>query len=382
MAANETTRRILDLARSDRSGASAAIAELGAIEQVDLVCATPLSRRAEIIGLLPEPEKVIPLLPEAELCFTVKSIGIFDSTWLLDHATPEQVVAAVDLDIWRGATADRAALDAWLDALSACEDEAFARSVRALDPEVVVLYLKHRIHCVQKPDDDDGWQPPAGGQTVEGQFYFTALSENDDLAPVAKMLSTLFVSDYWTYFRMMHGVIHELDSDNEEWALRWRTGRLEDLGFPTWERAMRIYAFIKPDKRAEISDDVDPLDIAEWQLPVYVRDLPAARDHQNLLFRALAALDPQRRRAALFAFIALANKVAVADRMELSDPDTTPRAIDKAARFASLGLAHIAEANDRAPEDVVQHVTLERLFGVGANLEPEDATPKPRPPGH
>ena len=41
--------------------------------------------------------------------------------------------------------------------------------------------------------------------------------------------------------------------------------------------------------------------------------------------------------------MALANKIAVADRLPLSDAESTPRAIAKAARFASAGLAYLAE---------------------------------------
>jgi hypothetical protein len=240
----------------------------------------------------------------------------------------------------------------------------------------VVLFLKHRIQCFQKPDDDEGWQPPEGGQTVEGQFYFVAVREGDDLEPVSKMLRALFVADYWVYFRMMQGIIHELDIVNEEWALRWRTGRLEDLGFPPWDRAMEIYHFIRRDDRTTISDEATSLDVGEWHLPVWIPSLPASADHQHLLFRTLAQLDESERRSALYAFISLANKIAVADRMELSDAESTPIAIDKAADFASVGLEFISSELGLDATDVLRRVPLQRLFSVGANLEPERAYPR------
>ncbi len=371
-----STQRILDLAIKEQAAATQAIQGMTLDDQVALVCDTPLSRRAAILGLLPIPEAVIPLIPEAEFCFTAKAIGIEDAAWVLEYATPEQIVACVDLDGWTGTAADRVAIDLWLDALAMTTDDAFLRSIRALDPELVVLYLKHRIQCFQKPDDDNDWQPPEGGLTVEGQFYFVAVREGDDLETIVKMLRALFAADYWVYFRMMQGIIHELDIVNEEWALRWRTGRLEDLGFPPWDRAMEIYHFIRREDRTAISEEATSLDVGEWHLPVWMPSLPVSADHQHLLFRTLAQLDESERRSALYAFIALANKVAVADRMELSDAEATPIAIEKAADFASAGLQLISTELGLNATDVLRRVPLQRLFSVGANLEPERARPR------
>jgi hypothetical protein len=370
-----TLRRILDLARTERATATEAIRKMAIEDQVALVCDTPLARRSIVLGLLPFPEEVIPKIPEAELCFTVKAIGIEDSAWILQYATPEQVVACVDLDAWQGNSPNRATLDRWLDSLAHSGDESYLRGIQALDPELVVLFLKHRVQCIQKPDEDDDWQVPEGSQTIDDQFFIVPLRESDDLEAVLAMLHSFFVADYWTYFRMMQGVIHELDTANEEWALRWRTGRLEDLGFPTWDRAIQIYRFIRPEDRAQIPETEEALEAGEWHLPVWMPRLPASRDHAHLLFRAFAELDPSERQGAFFSFIALANRIAVADHMELSDAESTPQTLEKAAEFASAGLEFIAAENGLEISDAVRRTSLERLFTIGANLNPERARP-------
>lgn len=367
-------RRLLELARGDPEAARRAIGELPLEAQVALVCETPLARRAELLELLPAPERVIPKIPEAELCFTIKAAGLADAPWILEYATPEQVVACIDLDAWSGMTPDREALDAWLDALAETESEAFLRSFRALDPEIAVLYLKGRIEILQKPSDED-WQPPRGAQTLDGQFYFAARGEGDDIAAIVRLLSLLFQHDYWTYFRFMQGVVWELDSVNEEWSLRWRTGRLQDLGFPPWEEAMEIYHFLPPSERAALPEDARPLDVSEWHLPMWMPGLPATRDAEQLIFRTLALLEDEERRACFYAFIAVANKLAVADRMPLGDAESTPRAIEKAAHFISEGLAFVSAENRLEAVEVLRRVPLGRLFRVGANLDPERAKP-------
>ena len=59
--------------------------------------------------------------------------------------------------------------------------------------------------------------------------------------------------------------------------------------------------------------------------------------------------------------------------MKLSDAEFAPRAIDKAARFISAGLEHIAAAHRIEAVEVIRRVPMERLFRVGANLDPERA---------
>lgn len=369
------TAGVLRLLRSDRPAAVKAVAALDAEGQVALVCGAPVQRRSELLELLPEPERVIPLLPEAEFCFTVKAIGLESSIWLLDHATPEQVVAAIDLDVWRDHAPDPMQLDAWLDALAETGDETLLRAITHIDAELVVQWLKNRILVEQKPSGDEDWQPPRGGQTLDGQFYFVQLRDDDDAAAIRRVLMVLWNGDYWTYFRFMLAVIHELPTENQEWALRWRNARLQDLGFPPWDESMRLYRHLRPDDRARLSEDVRPLDVESWRLPVWLPQLPESAEGANLVFRALAKLDDEERSGAFYAIVAVANAVAVADHMPLSDTETTPRAIAKAARWIDRGIEHIAHAHGLEHVDVLRQVPLEHLFRVGANLDPEASRP-------
>ena len=371
----EETRRILDLAQRDPKAAEKAVASLAPEAQMALVCEAPLAQRGGVLALLAAPEAVIPLIPEAEFCFTVKAIGLDDAAWLLEHATPEQAVTSVDLEAWSGHQPDLTELNAWLEAFARTSKSSLLRAASALDRETLVMWLKSRVEVFQKPAGDEDWQPPQQTETLEGQFYFRAREEDADTAAITTLLRALFEADYWTYFRLMLGAIWELDADNCEWALRWRSGRLEDLGFPTWDEAMRIYRFIAPAERGRIPRNEQPLEVEGWHLPVWIPRLPEARSERQRIFRAIARLDDAERVAAFYAFVAVANKVAVADRMPLGDAESTPRAIEKAARFISDGLAHVAAENALDDSQVLREVTLERLFRVGANLSPESAQP-------
>ncbi len=389
-------RRLLSLARSDKRAAEKELAALSPERQANVICETPHAIRRQMIELLPDPESVIPLIPEAEFCYTCRSIGLADADWLLPMATEEQLVACLDLDAWAGFQIDPKRLDAWMAALTTSDDsagsispdnpestgnETIVRAAQAFDPELIVIYLRSHVDVSIKPSeqDDPDWSPPDRSQTLEGQFYFVAKDAKDDLAPMLALLHALFQEDYWLYFRVIQAVREELGPENEEWALRWRTGRLEDLGFPSWDQSMRIYGFLRPDRMADLPDDSSTLELNDESLPIGAIDLPGASEDERALFRATRELNAGERSAVFYALIALANRVAVADRMELGDPESLPLAIDKATRFASDGLEFIAKEKGITLEQAMRRVPIERLFRVGTNLDREAALPTPIP---
>ena len=63
----------------------------------------------------------------------------------------------------------------------------------------------------------------------------------------------------------------------------------------------------------------------------------------------------------------------MADRLPLGDAESTPKAIAKAARFASAGLAYLADEHGLRDAELVRRVGVEHLFRVGANLDPDGA---------
>ena len=63
----------------------------------------------------------------------------------------------------------------------------------------------------------------------------------------------------------------------------------------------------------------------------------------------------------------------MADRLPLGDAESTPKAIAKAARLASAGLAYLADEHGLRDAELVRRVSVEHLFRVGANLDPDGA---------
>jgi hypothetical protein len=364
------TLRILELARKDREAARKALTGLPLEAQVAVVCEAPIARRGELLELVPSPEDLVPAMPEAELCYTVKGLGLADASWILSNATTEQLIACVDLDAWSDLGPDPAKLGEWIAALAEAGEDDLLRAAHALDPELLVLWLAERIEVTLRPpvSEADAWEPPVDAFTLEGQFWLRARKEKDDLSEVRAMLDVLFRQDYWRYFRLLQGCQWELPTETSEWALRWRSGRLLDLGFPSWEEAMAIYGVVPAHALTMLPDVGLAVQIGEWPLPIWMPRLPISASARLSLFRALASLPEHERRPLLYGFLALANRVAVADRMPLGDSETIPTALEKAAETTSRGLDHLSSQNGLDPAEVLRRLPLERLFRVGFTL--------------
>jgi hypothetical protein len=165
--------QVLDLSHSDLARAQALLDAQPVENLVALVCRAPAHRREELLKLLEQPERVIALLPEAELCFTAKAVGLHDAGWILASATNEQIIASLDLDAWQGLEFDLAKFDTWMDALAHAGDSTLVRATQHVNTELVYLYLLKRLLVDLKPPDsesNDDWQPPIGAQTIDGQF--------------------------------------------------------------------------------------------------------------------------------------------------------------------------------------------------------------------
>lgn len=373
-------RQLLRTAGRDPDQARIEMRALSLQEQVATVCEAPIGMRNRLLDIADAPEDIIPLLPKAELCFTCKQVGVDDASSLLAYATAEQIVACVDLDAWSGLEPDIGKLDHWMASLAQAGDEVLYQAASALDSEMICLFLKEHVDIEMKPSGDDDWQPPEGSQTIEGQFYIVARRKNDDLAPLLRLLHVLFQKDYWLYFRMMQSVREESATEVEEWALRWRTGRLEDLGFPAWDRAMAIYGHLREDRLARVAESPLSTESEHWNLPVWITELPAAASGQHAIFQAVSELKGDERARFFYAFLTLANKVAVADRSDLGDAETIPGAIEKAATVSSRGLEYIASENSLDMAEILRRMNVERLFRVGVNLSPQDVRPRPSTP--
>ncbi|MGH0029367.1 MAG: DUF6178 family protein [Myxococcota bacterium] len=310
------------------------------------------AQRAAFLELSERVEEIVPLLPEAAFTATVRGAGIEEHGWLVGFATPEQRVAAVDLDCWQGFRLSPSRLLQWIDALIEAGPETLVAAFDELDPEVWALALRAMGRFAIAGMDGDG----VDGATDDGLVFYEAHSGEDE-ERIREILTAARQHAPSHYWRLVQAALSEGDEENEQMAARWQRGRLADLGFPEREHAMRIYAPLAVEDAP--ATGAQP---ADGRLPDTLDDAP--------LERALAGLGPRPALEVAAGIAVLANALAVADRLPLVEPETGARALAKALRGVERGLVALARARGLPPVAVLAGTPARDLFRIGVTLDP------------
>lgn len=355
---------LLRLGRTDRAAARARLRELSPEELASACQELRPEARSEFLMLVESPEDVVPLLAEAELVHTVRAGGMSEAAWLLELATTEQRIACFDLDCWNGSELLMPRVHEWIDALIEAGRPTLVRALEELELELVILSVRAESEIAVLGKED---VPPIGWFTPDGVVYFGVESETSPHR-VHEIAHALFDQSPALYWRLVYGALFESPSEMAEEALRWKTNRLTDLGFPEREQAMRVYRPLVSDK---VTDWTPPSDsnalVSAVSLPRQLRG--------SLLGEALLKLSGRQAGDVLGYVLGVANSLAVADGLSLSEPESVPRALEKAVRGIDAGLRELARARNQPPEQILERTAPLDLFRVAATRDASLRTP-------
>jgi len=318
--------------------------------------------RNELLMLMDAPEQVVPLLPEAELCITIRAGGMSEAAWLLELATAEQRQACVDLDVWSETHLSHARATEWIDALIEAGRETLVRGLTELDPEFWILSLQRMADLVVVGREDER---PEGFFTEDGVVYFRGQCD-EDFARIKEVMQTAFSQAQPHYWKLVYGMLFELPSETEEYAKRWRDGRLADLGFPDFEWAMRVYSPLHVDEVETL--DTDALEGASAGALVPQAELPRQL-RGTLVGEALSELPPERAADVIGYILGVANAVAVADGLSLGDGESVPRSLEKAVHGIDRGLRELAQRTATSPARLLETTRPLDLCRLGFTLD-------------
>lgn len=237
-------------------------------------------------------EEVADLEP-LEAYYIVKEIGLDQALPILLELSPEQLEACVDLDCWNRYDFAADTLDEWLIAFAQDGPESLARAFSSLDYVVQLLFLTQSV-TVYDPDtdlvpEDDDENDPNRAMTPDG-FYLLELKNEVALKthPYA-LLDALYQYDSAAAHRLLSDIRVDLQTQIEEEALRFRNGRMQDLGFVAPDEASVLFS--RPSTRQPLARSPEPLEISPTRMPsVYAGPL----GETTLLEQALSRVtDPE-----------------------------------------------------------------------------------------
>lgn len=312
-----------------------------------------LARRGERLLAAPELAEEVETLEPLEAYYIVKEIGLERALPILVLLNPEQLTACIDLDCWDryDFAADR--LDEWLTAYALDSSETLARAFLSLDYVVQLLYATRTV-TVYDPDLDE--VPPAADEddpnramTPDGFFLLEAKNEIPLKTHPFAVLDALYQYDSAAAHRLLSDIRVDLPTQIEEEALRFRTGRMQDLGFAAPAEA--VVLFSRPNPREPTPRFQKPLASEATRLPsIYAAPL----GETTLLEQALSLVtDPDELARLEQEIVWVINSAIIAYGEKTQDIQQITDIAERVRDTISLGLEAllVQDQPDSPPDD-------------------------------
>ncbi len=329
-------------------------------------------RRVDALLSAPDPEAAIAALGVSELFELVTAVGFDDAAELVHLATPEQFRGCLDLDVW---DRDRPRLELALPWLATLIDAGFEKVGQVwagLDSEWRALFIKRnsrRIWDLTLGEEPDATTDLPLYFTVDRFFTLELDGDEDTTRLVRQLIDDLYRADGDLARHTIMAARSESFTELEEDCLRWRTGRLADLGFVDYYDALELFRPLEPEavKIGEGTEDrfgqVIDTDASALNLPAVIAEHVVAR---SFLARAWARLGDEAEETRLeTALMLVVNKLLAAARTRPGDQDSLRAGADYATSTISLGLEVVARGEIDRAAAALRSVSLGRLFRLG-----------------
>ncbi|MEO5768366.1 MAG: DUF6178 family protein [Polyangia bacterium] len=361
-------------------------------------------RRIDALMAQPHPEQAIRALPGDELYYLLREDDPREARDLLAYARPEQIRVVLDFGLWSGDQLVPERLEEWVDVMAEMPFETVNSWVQGLDTELIGLLIRKgaRIYDVsieEPPDEPEGtfyatpdrlfvldvlgYRPRPESEDGESA---AAEEQTPSASALIRIIDALYRADMNFCRRILVAAKSELDSELEEMALRWRQGRMADLGFIDPIEALEIYRELDPASvrvgelrpgtrmRPQAYAEADARDEAPPDLLRAPAILGEQMGGNSLFARALGRVTAAAEVEELhFALVALANRLLAADRVDAADDDAVAAGMARLRGTLDVAVEFLARAGGKVVDedravDAVRTVPLLRLFRLGVSL--------------
>lgn len=320
----------------------------------------PARERMDLILSDPDAKRLTATLEPQEFFWLVKEVGEADALDLLQLASAEQCVFMLDMEVWEGWTFSEEKTCHWLAHFLEGGEPHMHELLQHLDFELLQLFLGRELVVGGGIGDQSNDEERLADydHTFDGVFMITFKNPKHSQL-VGSFLSMLIKLDNPLYVALMEGVKGDVDLELEEQCQRFRTGRLQDLGFPPLDEALSIYARVNPDL-FRLNGDKKLSPAGEGgQL------IPALPDEDTLFFRALVLADAPPLYQELNHLV---NAALVAEGDAFHEREAMLAVLRRVCGYLNIALEKLAIGDDRKAAQILVDEELKRLFQLGFSL--------------
>lgn len=341
-------------------------------QKVKLVLAAPWQKRRAIIMMAENARELLQAIPCDELYWTIRQYGVEDSLQLISLTSQEQLQFFFDMDCWRKDSLDSSAISQWYTLLSKCHELKVMEWFHDADEQFLVASLKRlmRVRKIQQDTDISEEYEDMPAATLDGIYFFIFI-EKDAYTTVMPLLNTLYLNDRDLFYSLAEGIIWDTGPEVEEAAYAWKKNRLAEYGFPDFEESLAVY---QPLSDKELHD----LSVAfsgkgQGRRPEEKAMQPryslSGDDMPQFYVSALSMLeDVETYERVQRETIILANKILIADSLEVQSAEDTRRALRKAAGAINIALETLSNSDTAAASTLISHEPAATIFRAGISL--------------
>jgi len=316
--------------------------------------------RMDLILTDPDAKRLTTSLEPQEFFWLIKEIGETDVMGLLQLASAEQCIFILDMELWEGSVFSEEKACHWLAYFTEAGEPRIHELLKHLDFEFLQLLLSRELIVGGGIGDQSNDEERFGDydHTFDGVFMLSFKNPKHSQV-IGSFLSMLIKMDNPLYTALMEGIKGDVDLELEEQCQRFRTGRLEDLGFPPLDEALSIYARVNPDSFPLQGDKVlCPAGEGGHLIPISAND-------DTFLFRALALADAPE---LLQELNYLVNSALVAEGGAFHEPESMIGVLQRVCGYLNIALEKLAQGDEQKAAKLLTGEELKRLFQLGYSI--------------
>jgi len=318
-------------------------------------------QRMDMILMDHDAKRLAAAMQPQEFFWLMKEIGESDALGLLQIASPEQCIFILDMELWDGHTFSEEKACTWLSYFLEGGEPQIHELLKHLDFEFLHLLLSRELIVNGGIGDfsDDEERFDDFDLTFDDVFLLSFKNPKHSQV-IGAFLKMLVKLDNPLYTALMEGIKGDVDLELEEQLQRFRTGRLEDLGFPPLDEAISIYARVNP-ATFELHEDKELLSSAGECGSL----VPIPAQDDSLLFRALALADSEPLLAELNYLV---NSALVAEGGTFGEPEAMTGVLQRVYGYLNLALEQLCGADEAQAAKVLSGEQMKRLFQLGYSI--------------
>ncbi len=293
---------------------------------------------------------------------------------LLQLAQPEQIRLVLDLDCWHKDGLQSERILEWLEEFQRCGIGTFAEVLAELDAELLVAFLRHylRVQATLPHEEED--EPSTYEEALVNELYRSEFidPEGPHNARVQDLLNFMRAADLDQYNRLMQAAMWEQDSELLEWAYRWKSGRLQDEGFPEYYEALEHHHLVDlqqlaPESSAVLESPAPPESAEERGImPAYAwSSTPSGSSLEKAMTGDFSAEVIER---LCWEMVSLCNRALIYDQVDFADAVAVRASFERVHAHLNIGLDYLGSRDKQPLSYVLNHYALILIYQVGFTL--------------